>query len=193
VNQGVYHESLNLASLWSLPVVYIIENNKYSMGTSQERSSAYRDCLAARAEAYNIVWDRFNGEDIYEVRARTWPAIQRAHQESRPTVLEIETYRYYGHSVADANAKKYRDPAEIEKYQKFHDPLRRWKMQLIDEGILAEEKADEIDREAKKEVEAAIQFASESPYPEPADIFKDIYCELDSSETPVAGKYFFND
>ncbi|HVV01365.1 MAG TPA: thiamine pyrophosphate-dependent enzyme, partial [Verrucomicrobiae bacterium] len=114
VNQGAYHESLNLASLWNLPVIYIIENNQYSMGTSQQRSSAFRDCLAARAEGYNIEWERFDGEDIYEVRAKTWTAIQRAHIESRPTVLEIATYRYYGHSVSDANAKKYRTAEEIE-------------------------------------------------------------------------------
>ena len=194
VNQGVYHESPNLASLWNLPVIYVIENNQYSMGTSLERSSAFKNCLAARAEGYRIEWDRINGEDIYEIRAKTWKAIQRAHNESRPTVLEIETYRYYGHSVADANAKKYRDPEEIEKYKKFHDPLQLWQKQLTKEGILNEEQIGALDAEAKAEAEAAVKFAVESPLPDPADIFSDVYYEVDR-QTPAGrtGKHFFND
>lgn len=194
VNQGPFHESLNLASLWKIPVVYVIENNKYSMGTSLERSSAYPSCLAARAEGYRMAWDSFEGDDVYEVRARVMPAIKRAHEEQLPTLLEIATYRYYGHSVADANAKKYRDPAEIEKYQKFHDPLRRWRRQLVEEGVITEEQADQIDNEAKKETEEAVRFAAESPLPEPQDIFSDIYCSLDNEDpSKLNGKYFFND
>ena len=160
VNQGVYQASLNLASLWSLPVIYIIENNQYSMGTSLERSSAFKNCLAARAEGYNIEWNRVNGEDIYEVRAKTWIAIQRAHNECRPTVLEINTYRYYGHSVSDANTKKYRDPEEIEKYRKFHDPLQLWQSRLLAEGVITEPQIGELDAAAQAEAVAAVQFAS---------------------------------
>lgn len=194
VNQGVYQASLNLASLWSLPVIYIIENNQYSMGTSQERSSAYKNCLAARAEAYNIEWDRMNGENIYEIRAKTWPAIERAHNESRPTVLEIDTYRYYGHSVADANTKKYRDAGEIEKYRKFHDPLRLWKACLLEEGVITESQAVDLDAGAQSEALTAVKFAEESPLPEPADIFSDVYYEVDqSSPAGTTGKHFFND
>ncbi|HVU07966.1 MAG TPA: pyruvate dehydrogenase (acetyl-transferring) E1 component subunit alpha [Verrucomicrobiae bacterium] len=194
VNQGVYHESLNLASLWNLPVIYIIENNQYSMGTSLERSSAFKNCLAARAESYNIEWDRINGEDIYEIRAKTWQAMQRAHKESRPTVLEMETYRYYGHSVADANAKKYRDPQEIEKYKKFHDPLQLWQKKLMEENLINEEQIGALDAEAKAEADAAVKFAEESPLPEKADIFADVYYEVDR-QTPAGrtGKHFFND
>ncbi|MGN6642700.1 MAG: pyruvate dehydrogenase (acetyl-transferring) E1 component subunit alpha [Verrucomicrobiota bacterium] len=193
-NQGVYHESLNLASLWNLPVVYIIENNQYSMGTSLKRSSVFPECLAARAEGYNIEWDRINGEDIYEIRAKTWKAIERAHHESRPTVLEIETYRYYGHSVSDANAKKYRDPQEVETYRKFHDPLRLWQKCLIDEGVLTEQEAGALDAEAQAEAAAAVNFAESSPLPEPSDIFSDVYYEVDR-QTPAGrtGKHFFND
>lgn len=194
VNQGAYQESLNLASLWNLPVIYIIENNQYSMGTSQERSSAYRDCLAARAEAYNIEWDRFNGEDVYEVRAKTWTAIQRAREESRPTVLEIATYRYYGHSVSDANAKKYRSPEEIENYRKLHDPIQLWQKRLFEEGILTEEQAAELDAAAAAEAAEAVRFAQESPLPDKADIFADVYCEVDrQTHAGRTGKYFFND
>jgi len=194
VNQGVYQASLNLASLWSLPVIYIIENNQYSMGTSLERSSAYKTCLAARAEGYNLEWDRVNGEDIYEIRAKTWTAIQRAHNEPRPTVLEIDTYRYYGHSVSDANAKKYRDPEEIEKYRKFHDPLRLWQTRLLEEGVITEPQISELDAAAQPEANAAVEFAGASPLPDPADIFSDVYFEVDH-QMPAGrtGKHFFNE
>jgi len=93
VNQGAFHESLNIAELFSIPVVYIIENNGYSMGTSQSRSSAYKETLAKRAEAYDMAWATVNGEDIYEVRAKTQEAIERAHELSKPTILEIFTYK----------------------------------------------------------------------------------------------------
>ncbi len=194
VNQGVYHESLNLAALWDLPVIYVIENNKYSMGTSLERSSAIRNCLAERADAYGIVWDIANGEDIYEIRAKTWTAIQRAHNESRPTVLEVDTYRYYGHSVADANAKKYRSAEEIENYKVYHDPILLWRKRLIEEGVITDEAADEIDKEAKEEAQASVKFAIDSPAPTVEDLFTDVYWEVDNqTEAGRTGRHFFND
>lgn len=194
VNQGVYHESLNLASLWELPIIYFIVNNRYSMGTSLERSSAYQNCLAARAEGYDIKWDRVNGESIYELRAAAWKAIQSAREESRPSVLEIFTYRYYGHSVADANAKKYRSPEEVEKYRKLHDPLRLWQKTLLDEGVASEQEIAEIDAGAKSEASAAVKFAQESPFPEEADIFSDVYWEVDrQTAAGQTGRHFFND
>jgi pyruvate dehydrogenase E1 component alpha subunit len=195
VNQGSYHESLNLASLLSLPVVYIIENNGYSMGTSLARSSAFKLLLAQRAEGYNICWDHANGENIYEVRAKTRVAMDRARDESRPTVLEVATYRYYGHSVADANARKYRTPEEIDHYKTYHDPLTVWQKRLIDEGLLTEEQASAIDHETRAEAEAAYRFADESPYPEAADILKDVYSEIDEpgdGRNVPRGTFFFN-
>ena len=193
VNQGPFHESLNLAALFKLPIIYIIENNGYSMGTSQKRSSAFRECLAKRAEAYDMAWDVFKGEDLYEVRAKTQTAIERAHDASEPTLLEIQTYRFYGHSVADANAKKYRTPAEIEKYRAQHDPLRIWTQHLLDEGIITEEGVDEIDRKAKEEANEAAQFAEESPFPLESDILTDVYWEVDhETDATRHGRYFFN-
>ena len=193
VNQGVFHESLNLASLWSLPVIYVIENNGYSMGTSLSRSSAFKDSLAERAEGYNIAWDIINGEHMYEIRAKTQIAVDRAHKECRPTVLEVDTYRYYGHSVADANTKKYRTPEEIERYKTYHDPLRLWQKRLLDEGVLTEAEAAEIDRAAKDEADCAARFAEDSPYPNEADIFNDVYFEVDrQTESGRTGKHFFN-
>lgn len=194
VNQGVFHESLNIASLWNIPVIFIIENNQYSMGTSQERSSAYKNSLAERAEGYNIEWAEVCGDHLYEVRAKTKIAIDRAHHESRPTVLEISTYRYYGHSVADANAKKYRTADEIEYYKTHHDPVHLWRTQLIAEGVINEEQAAAIDREARDEAVAAGKFAEESPFPEESDIFSDVYHEVDNgTEAGRTGKHFFND
>lgn len=193
INQGTFHESLNLAALFKLPVIYIIENNGYSMGTSQKRSSAFKDVLARRAEAYNIAWDAFFGEDIYEVRAKTQVAIERAHNESEPTVLEIQTYRYYGHSVADANAKKYRTPEEIEEHKAKHDPIQIWKQHLLQEGIVTENDWEEIDRQAKDEANNAAKFAEESPFPEASDILTDVYWEVDNhSDAAKHGTYFFN-
>ena len=194
INQGAYHESLNLAALFDLPVIYVIENNGYSMGTSQKRSSAFKSCLAERADGYDIAWDTVNGEDVYEVRAKTEVAIERAHEESRPTVLEISTYRYYGHSVADANSKKYRSPEEIKQYQEHHDPIILWRKRLLDEGVLTEDQASEIDKEAKAEAKEAVKFAEESPFPEPKAILDDVYYEVDQgTEAGKTGKHFFND
>jgi pyruvate dehydrogenase E1 component subunit alpha len=193
VNQGPFHESLNLAALFKLPVIYVIENNGYSMGTSQQRSSSFRDTLARRAEGYNMAWDVFKGEDLYEVRAKTQIAIDRAHNDSEPTLLEIQTYRYYGHSVADANAKKYRTPQEIEQYKTNHDPLRIWSTRLVSERILTEAEVEEIDLQAKDETNEAVKFAEESPFPQESGIVTDVYYEVDrQTEAAKHGRYFFN-
>jgi pyruvate dehydrogenase E1 component alpha subunit len=192
INQGPFHESLNLAALFKLPVIYVIENNGYSMGTSQKRSSAFKESLAQRADAYDMAWDVFKGEDIYEVRAKTQQAIDRAHNESAPTLLEIQTYRYYGHSVADANAKKYRTAEEIEQYKTRHDPIQLWKQQLLNEGVISDAEVDEIDTQAKEEANRAVQFAEESPFPEESDLTKDVYWEVDNqTDAAKQGTYFF--
>lgn len=194
VNQGAFHESLNIAALFGIPVVYIIENNGYSMGTSQERSSAYNGCLAQRAEAYAIEWDVIDGSDLYEVRAKTQIAMERARKEHKPTVLEIDTYRYYGHSVADSRAKKYRTPEEIEDYKLNHDPITVFERRLLAEGVLTEELSKSIHQDAKNEAAASAKFADESPAPTVADISTDIYWESDHN-TPASqiGHHFFND
>jgi pyruvate dehydrogenase E1 component alpha subunit len=194
VNQGVFHESLNLASLFNLPVVYIIENNGYSMGTSLERSSAYTDSLGKRAEAYKIEWDTVQGHLIYEVRAKVNEAIQRAHEQSRPTILEIITYRYRGHSIADANADKYRTKAEVKEYQEKKDPINVWRNLLIEDQILTEEEAKAMDKEARKEADASADFADKSPYPPTESIIDDVYWTHDNPDDhDNEGRIFFND
>ncbi len=194
VNQGAFHESLNLAELWDLPVIYVIENNGYSMGTSQVRSSAYGHCLAERAAGYGMAWDRFDGTDLYTVRQRTKAALDRAHNEGKPTILEIATYRWEGHSVADANKLKYRTKEEVERYQREHDPIMVWKQRLLDEGVLTEESAKQIDRAAQKEADDAAEFADASPFPAPEGIFEDVYWEVDNrTAAGETGRHFFND
>ncbi|BCU76622.1 pyruvate dehydrogenase (acetyl-transferring) E1 component subunit alpha [Luteolibacter sp. LG18] len=194
VNQGAFHESLNIAALFNLPVIYVIENNGYSMGTSQKRSSSYRGCLAQRAEGYDMEWDVIDGSDIYEVRAKTHIAMERARKEQKPAILEISTYRYYGHSVADANAKKYRTPEEIENYKQNHDPITLFRRRLVAEGIFTEEQADQISKEAADEAAASAKFAEESPAPTVADIMTDVYWESDNNtEASKTGWHFFND
>ncbi len=192
VNQGVYYECLNLASLWDLPIVYIIENNQYSMGTSLERSSAFRTNLAERAEGFAMDWDTCDGENFYEVRAKSSVAIERARKQSRPTVLEVDTYRYYGHSVADAKHKIYRSEEEIEKYKQNHDPIQLWKKQLLAEGVLTEHRYAEMDKAASEEAAASVKFAEESPIPDVSDILSDVYSEVDrGTEAGRTGTHFF--
>ena len=195
VNQGCFYESMNLASLFELPVIYVIENNRYSMGTSQERSSVVDQCLAQRGEAFCIEWAQANGEDIYEVRATLQKAIDRAHNESKPTIIELDTYRYYGHSVADSKHKGgYRSKEEIDSYKGEHDPIELFKKRLIKEGVTTDEQYEAIDEEAKAEAAAASVFAEQSPLPSEAAIFEDVYFEVDrQTEAGRTGKHFFND
>ncbi|MFT3990172.1 MAG: pyruvate dehydrogenase (acetyl-transferring) E1 component subunit alpha [Luteolibacter sp.] len=193
VNQGAFHESLNIAALFDVPVIYVIENNGYSMGTSQKRSSAYRGCLAQRAEAYDMEWDVINGSDIYEVRAKTHIAMERARKQHKPAILEIDTYRYYGHSVADANHKKYRTPEEIEAYKKNHDPISVFENKLLAEGVLTDALIKSINDAARSEAAASVKFAEESPAPTIADISTDVYWETDNqTEASKIGHHFFD-
>jgi pyruvate dehydrogenase E1 component alpha subunit len=178
VNQGAVHEAYNLAALWDLPIVFIIENNKYSMGTSQARSSA-GEPLAKRADGYDMAWDMCNGNILYEVRQKTQEAIQRAHNESKPTLLEVFTYRYRGHSMSDPD-QTYRDKAEITEYRENKDPITLFQKCLAHEGVLSDAEVAKIDEEARIEADAAAKYADDSPFPPPESILQDIYWEEDN-------------
>ncbi|MDG1326235.1 MAG: pyruvate dehydrogenase (acetyl-transferring) E1 component subunit alpha [Opitutales bacterium] len=189
-NQGPFYESLNLASLWNLPVVYIIENNGYSMGTAESRHSA-GDPLARRGEAFDIDWSVSNGHDIYEVRQTISDALTSAHEKCRPSVLEIVTYRYRGHSVADPD-QTYRSKEEIEEYKTNKDPLNLFREKLIKEGNISEDQIKTIDNRAKGDAEASAEFADASPYPDPSELMDDIYWETDNpGEKTSEGTMFF--
>lgn len=194
VNQGVFSECLNMAALFELPVVFVIENNGYSMGTSLERSSAIRHSLASRAEGFDVDWSLCGGFDLYELRANLGAVMEKARSKSRPHVLEVATYRYYGHSVADANAKKYRSPEEIERYKTEFDPITLWEKQLLKEKVITEAGIEKIDSEAKAEAAAAAEFAIASPWPSEESIFEDIYHEVDhKTEAGQTGRHFFSE
>ena len=184
VNQGAVHEAFNLAALWNLPVIFVIENNRYSMGTSQERSSAGQT-LAERAAGYSMAWDVCNGHDVYEVREKADKYLTLAREQNKPSVLEIDTYRYRGHSVADPD-KTYRSKTEIEEYQRTKDPITLFRACLEAEGVLTNEIIEKIDGEARAEADTAAEFAEASPYPTVEDITKDIYWEEDNPSQKVS-------
>lgn len=171
INQGAFHESLNLAALWKLPVVYIIENNYYSMGTSQPRSSAGNP-LAKRALGYDMDYDVADGNDLYMVREKTAEAVARAREESLPSILEFKTYRFRGHSMSDPES--YRTKEEIEEKKKT-DPIVIFEKYLLKEGVLTDERVQEIDAAAKKEAADSNDFAEQSPFPPAEELFTDVY------------------
>jgi pyruvate dehydrogenase E1 component alpha subunit len=189
VNQGAVHEAYNLASLWNLPVVFVIENNGYSMGTSQARSSAGE--LAKRAEGYNMAWGQCNGHDVYEVRECMDRFLTLAREKGQPSTVEIDTYRYRGHSVADPD-NTYRSKQEIEEYRKTKDPIQVFQQKLLAERVLDEATIEKIDTAARAEADNAADFAEASPYPTPGDIQSDVYWESDNpAERKSQGRLFF--
>ncbi|EIP97270.1 pyruvate dehydrogenase E1 component, alpha subunit [Opitutaceae bacterium TAV1] len=190
VNQGAVHEAYNLAALWDLPCIFVIENNGYSMGTSQARSSAGE--LATRAAGYDMKWEVINGHDLYEVRAKMDTLLTRAREESRPAVVEIDTYRYRGHSVADPD-KTYRTRDEIEEYRKTKDPIHLFQQTLLGEKVLTDALIEQIDAAARAEADTAADFAEASPFPTPDDIQRDVYWEADHPDQRTSkGRLFFN-
>jgi pyruvate dehydrogenase E1 component subunit alpha len=171
VNQGAFHESLNMAQLWKLPCIYICENNQYGMGTSLERAMSLRD-IAQKACAYEVASEFVDGMDVLAVREATERAVARARKESLPTLLEIRTYRFMGHSMSDPG--NYRTRAEIEKYQE-RDPIKLFSASLKEEKLIDDKMLTQIDGEVREEVEQAIRFADESPLPPPEELYTDIY------------------
>ncbi len=189
VNQGAVHEAYNLAALWDLPVIFVIENNGYSMGTSQARSSA--GDLSKRAEGYDMAWDVINGHDLYEVRAKMDTLLTRAREKHKPAVVEIMTYRYRGHSVADPD-NTYRDKAEVQEYQNTKDPLNLCRAVFLQEKTLTDALVETINAEAVAEADIAADFADASPYPTVDDIQKDVYWEADNPDKRTSqGRLFF--
>lgn len=171
VNQGAFHESLNMAQLWKLPCIYICENNQYGMGTSLERAMSLRD-IAQKACAFDMAAEFVDGMDVLAVREATLRAVERARKNYLPTLLEIRTYRFMGHSMSDPG--NYRTRAEIEKYQE-RDPIRLFAASLIEEKVADQATLDKLDQEVREEVEDSIRFAEESPLPPPEDLYTDVY------------------
>jgi len=173
VNQGAFHEALNMAALWKLPAIYICENNRYGMGTALERASAIYD-ISERACSYDMANEVVDGQEVLAVKAAMDRAVERARKDKLPTLLEIRTYRFVGHSMSDPIHGHYRTKEEVEEHRK-RDPIALWSKHLIDEKIMTEETIKAMDAEVMAEVEDAYKFAEEAPDPEPGELFTDVY------------------
>jgi pyruvate dehydrogenase E1 component alpha subunit len=171
VNQGAFHESLNLAQLWKVPCIYICENNQYGMGTSLKRAMSHQD-ISQKACAYEIAAEFVDGMDVLAVREATERAVERARKNYLPTLLEIRTYRFMGHSMSDPG--NYRTRAEIEKHQE-RDPIKLLAASMKEEGVIDDTVLQEIEARVKEEVDRAWHFAEESPLPDPKELYTNIY------------------
>ena len=185
VNTGAFHEALNMAGLWKLPIVYIIENNRYGMGTALERASAIHD-IYERGAAYNIARTQCDGQDVFAVQKTVREAVDRARKDSLPTLLEARTYRFMGHSMSDAVSGTYRTKAELEEWQK-RDPIVLLRMHMQEQGELTEEALQKLDEELKAEVQDAIDFAEKSPEPPPEALHEDVLVDTTSDATNEGG------
>lgn len=173
VRQGALHEAFNMSMLWKLPVVYIIENNMYAMGTSVERTSNVTD-LTKLGLSYDMPSESVDGMDVEAVHHAVAKAVKHCRDGKGPYLLEMETYRFKGHSMSDP--RKYRTKAEEEEFQN-EDPIEKVLKTIKDNKLATDKQLDEISSKIKKKIEDAIKFAEESPLPKPEDMYNEIYAE----------------
>ena len=170
VNQGQTAESYNLASLWNLPVLYVVENNQYGMGTSVARHAA--GDLYKRGESFGIPGERVDGMDVLAVRSAAEEAVKYVRDNSRPMILEVMTYRYRGHSMSDP--AKYRTKEELSSYKDERDPISQFKQIMIEQGEIPEDDIKSIDKKIKSIINEAAEFAQQSPEPDAEEMWTDI-------------------
>jgi pyruvate dehydrogenase E1 component alpha subunit len=175
VRQGAFHEAFNLAMTWKLPVIFVVENNGYAMGTSVARTSNVRE-LYELGESYDIPSEPVDAMDVEAVHEAVGRAAERARKGDGPTYLEFKTYRFRGHSMSDP--QKYRTKEEVAEW-KMRDPIELVKARILNDKIATEEELSEIDAKIKDQVAEAVKFAEESPYPDASEAFKDIYVQED--------------
>jgi len=171
-NQGTFHESLNMASIWKLPVLYVCENNLYGMFTPASYALSVQD-VSKKAEAYGIPGVTVNGMNVIDVYEATNQAVKRARRGLGPTLIECKTYRYYEH-YGSSKDSFYRTREECEKWMQ-RDPIKSFRVRLINDGVLTEDKLYAIEEKVKAEIEEAVKFAEESPYPNPEDALEDLF------------------
>ncbi len=172
LNQGQVYETFNMAALWKLPLVVVIENNKYGMGTSIERASAMSTELYHRGQAYGIPGVQVDGMDVLKVVEAGRGIIEHVKSGEGPHIVEMMTYRYRGHSMSDP--AKYRSKEEVQKYRSEHDPIENLKKQMLEADLASEAELKEIDRDIKEIVTDAADFAQSSPEPDPAELWTDV-------------------
>ncbi len=177
-NTGNFGETMNLAALWKLPVLFLVENNHYGMGTAVERHSAQTD-LSKKAEGYGISGARVDGMDVAAVREAVAEGIRLAREEQRPTLLEASTYRYRGHSAADPEV--YREREEVEEWQE-KDPIESFARRCVEAGVLGEREVGQAREAADAEVKAAVEFAEASPEPPLDTMYENLYAQSEPSE-----------
>jgi pyruvate dehydrogenase E1 component alpha subunit len=170
-NQGTFGETMNLAALWDLPIVFLVINNQFGMGTSLERHSAVVD-LSVKAQGFGVPGSRCDGMDVLDVHAAVSEALRCAREERKPQLVEAVTYRFRGHSMADP--EEYRSKEDVEEWKK-RDPVNGFKARLVDEDVLSEDDVSSLDEEAQSAVDEATSFADESPYPELDSLYDDLY------------------
>ncbi len=173
-NQGQVFESMNMAALWKLPVIYVIENNQYAMGTSTARSTAETHYYR-RGAAFNIPGEEVDGMDVLAVKAAGDKAVEHARNGEGPMVLEMKTYRYRGHSMSDP--AKYRSRDEVDDVRSHRDPIDHVKKLLLDGGHASEDELKALDKTIRAEVAEAADFAQNSPEPDPSELYTDILVE----------------
>jgi pyruvate dehydrogenase E1 component alpha subunit len=173
VNNGAFHEALNMAALWKLPCVYICENNRYGMGTALERASAIYD-ISERASSYDMINEVVDGQDVLVMKNAMDRAVERARTDKAPTLLEVRTYRFMGHSMSDPIHGHYRTREEVEEHRK-RDPIALWSKRLMDDGLMDEAAIRALDAEVQAEVADAYEFADQAPDPEPGELYTDVY------------------
>jgi pyruvate dehydrogenase E1 component alpha subunit len=178
VNNGAFHESLNMAGLWKLPVIYVIENNKYGMGTAVDRASSIKD-MYKRGETYTIESAEVDGQDVLAVRDAMATALERARDDYLPTLLEIRTYRYMGHSMSDAVSGTYRTKAELEEYQQ-RDPIKLLENKMKAAGEITDADIAAMEKEIAAVVQDAWDFADASPEPPVEALYEDVLVETTS-------------
>jgi pyruvate dehydrogenase E1 component alpha subunit len=175
-NQGAFHESLNLAAVWKLPVIYVCENNQYAISVAQSRSGSIRD-IYLRKDAYGIQGGMVDGNDVVAVYEAAKEAVSRARHGEGPTLLECKTYRWRGHYEGEADRTyAYRPKQEIEEWME-RCPIKRFQKALLGKGLLNQDGLNQVDQEIQKDLEEAVQFAQNCPLPEPQDALRDLYCE----------------
>jgi len=173
VNNGAFHEALNMASIWKLPCIFICENNRYGMGTAVERATATWN-ISERAASYDMIREVVDGQDLLEVIGAMERAVIRARRPSAPTLLEVRTYRLVGHSMSDPIHGHYRTKEEVEAHRR-RDPILLWSERLKAEGMVDDEAIRQLDESVKAEVQDAWDFAEQSPDPEPGALWSDVY------------------
>lgn len=171
-NQGQVYESFNMAQLWKLPVVYVIENNKYAMGTSVERSSAQTD-FSKRGASFDIPGERVDGMDVRAVRAAGQRAVEYARGGKGPYILDMETYRYRGHSMSDP--AKYRSKDEVQKVRTEQDPIEQVRARILEQKIMSEDEVKKVDGEIRNLVNEAAEFATNDVEPDVSELTTDVW------------------